>query len=72
MSDLKNSDQSYHVKKGSTLWSIAKKICSENPSDGGSVSNADIVKEMKSLAKLNGCADFEELGAEFQTFQVNG
>jgi len=65
MSDLKISDQDYHVKKGSTLWSVAKEICNKNQNNSGHVSNADIVKEMKSLAKLNDCSDFEELGKTF-------
>ena len=65
MSALKISDQDYHVKKGSTLWSVAKGICNKNQNNSGHVSNADIVNEMKSLAKLNGCADYEELGKRF-------
>lgn len=67
MSNLKNLDQSYTVEKGSTLWSVAKKICSKNQNAGIQVSNADIIREMKSLATLNNCADFEELGKRFNT-----
>src|SRR5574344_821241 len=56
-------NSTYTVEKNTTLWSVAKNICKKTDDN---VSNADIVKEMKRLAKLNGYDDFNELGDKFK------
>lgn len=61
MSKINISGSNYTIEKGSNLWNVAKTICNQS----GKASNADIVNEMKRLAKINGYSDFEELGKKF-------
>jgi len=62
MSNLNVSGSDYTIEKGSNLWNVAKNICKKTDTE---VSNADIVKEMTKLAKLNGCKTYDELGEKF-------
>jgi hypothetical protein len=59
MSEIKTN---YTVQKGDCAWSYAKKSIANQ---GKKVSNAEIVKEMNRLAKLNNCNSVDEFNNKY-------
>ena len=56
------TDCTYTVQKGDCAWKAAKKNLQAS---GKTVKNADIIKEMNRLAKLNGCESVDDFNNKF-------
>jgi len=59
MSEIRNTQR---VRKGDCAWNFAKQQLKRQ---NKSVKNADIIKEMNRLAKINGCDDYEDFNEKF-------
>lgn len=55
-------NKTHTVKKGECAWNVAQKNLKAK---GQKASNADIAKEMKRLAKLNGCDSVEDFSQKY-------
>ena len=56
-------DRNYEIKKGDTLWGVAKKQLQVSGSK--KPTNAQIVAAMKQIAETNGCKDIDECANKF-------
>ena len=54
----------YTVKSGDSAWVVAKKTLQQKNS-GSKVTNAQIMKEMERLAKLNHCDSVEDFNNKY-------
>ena len=54
--------QTFTVKRGDSAWKMAQRSLQTN---GQRVTNADIMKEMRRLANLNGCNNVDDFNSKF-------
>lgn len=65
---MTNANRTDVVRKGDSPWRVAERNLKNARLSGNSgqpVTNADIVKEMNRLAKLNGCDNVEDFNSKF-------